>query len=62
MSTGLAKLSLLVLFVVNCVLWSQSRYGHIQGPYVPSVLIKRISYELEHADSSVSFDGTVKQV
>ena len=62
MSLGSAKLLFVFIFAVNCVLWSQSRYGQfpqssvLRGEYS---LVKRISLEPTMSDA---FDHPEKQV
>lgn len=51
MSSGSAKLVFILVFIINCVLWSQSRYGQFESlnsQLQERSLVKRISYELAH--------------
>lgn len=66
MASSLPKLVFGLLFVVNCILWSQGRYGQIQSHTVdigrPS-LAKRYLVELGYTKSSFDpFEGAVTQV
>jgi hypothetical protein len=65
MSPGRARLVILFLFAVNCVLWSQSRYGTLPQAQVINTsggLAKRILLELQHSHGEYDFEGAEKHV
>jgi hypothetical protein len=53
MAAGHAKLAFVLVFAINCVLWSQSRYAQVPGAQPrPSLLglVSRASLDGEYAD------------
>ncbi|KDR76331.1 hypothetical protein GALMADRAFT_226030 [Galerina marginata CBS 339.88] len=46
MSTGTPKLLFVFFLVLNCILWSRSRYGQVSLLHSDASLVRRISYEL----------------
>lgn len=54
MSSPTARFLFIFLFVIHCLLWSQSRYAHLPQPslhYREKSLVKRISDELLNRDA-----------
>lgn len=57
MRTGLPKLTFVAIFVVNCILWSRSRYGQISSVHSISPtgqLVKRNMVHLGYMNASHS--------
>lgn len=59
-SFGSARFIFVVVFVLNCVLWSQSRYGQLRESSVlhgERSLVKRLVSEFANPNLSVAFDN-----
>lgn len=66
MSLGPHRLVFLVLFVVNCVLWSQSRYANVRGTqhivHTEGSLVRRIALEWQQGPAAYdAYDGHEKE-
>lgn len=64
MSSASPRVVFVVLFAVNCVLWSSSRYGQLPQPgflHGENSLVKRISFELANPNASI-FDASETEV
>lgn len=65
MSLASSRLIFAVIFALNCVLWSSSRYGEIPRTsflHGDNSLVKRISYELTNPNATTWDDALEKQV
>jgi hypothetical protein len=65
MGFGSARLAFVLLLSLNCLLWSQTRYGrvvetHQIDPHVS--LVKRIYFDLAHSNEAYGSDNLEKQV
>ncbi|KAJ6619704.1 Sodium/calcium exchanger protein-domain-containing protein [Mycena sp. CBHHK59/15] len=63
MSLASLRIVFVVLFALNCVLWSSSRYGHIPHTsflHGETSLVKRLSLELTNSNPT-TFDAAEKQ-
>lgn len=65
MSFASARSLFVLVLVINCILWSRSRYGRFPDPslsYGETSLVKRVSYELLNPHAVHALDGFEKKV
>ena len=53
MSATMGRLVFAFLLVVNCIIWSRSRYGQPIQLQNSTSLLKRINYELQRTDAYI---------
>lgn len=59
MWSGTPRIFFVLTLVLNCILWSQSRYGQVKGVHSTSrtFLARRSDLDIHHELANVSFGG-----